>query len=145
MFMLNTWGWSGATGPRGDLLDLGHCIRDAGETGRGETGRGGRGGGYLGGGEVYRGSARLTNKYAKLLSFSFFFFKKGKKREIYMSNIIFLCVSDILEMCLWDELNNGPAFLLKPNKKIESTTVEINFSSPAESGRNRDPLLSVFV
>lgn len=144
MFMLNTWGWSGATGPRGDLLDLGHCIRDAG--GR-RVRRGGEGGEvdiWEEGRYIEAQHDSPINMPSCFLSLSFFL-KRGKKREIYMSNIIFLCVSDILEMCLWDELNNGPALLLKPNKKIESTTVEINFSSPAESGRNRDPLLSVFV
>ena len=63
-----------------------------------------------------------------------------------MSNIIiFLCVSDIWKRAFemsW--IMDRPSYW-KLNKKIESTTVEINFSSPAESGRNRDPLLSIFV
>lgn len=43
-------------------------------------------------GEVYRGSARLTNKYAKLLSFSFFFFKKGEeKRDLHEQYNILVC------------------------------------------------------
>ena len=54
--------------------------------------RGGRGGGgYLGGGEVCRGSARLTNKYVKLLSF--FLLKKGEeKRDLHEQyNNILVC------------------------------------------------------
>lgn len=63
------------------LLYLGHCIcvRDSGAVGD-------DGGGYLGGGG--RGSARLTNKYAKLLSF---FFLKEEKRDLHEQYNILVC------------------------------------------------------